>query len=267
MALQSRLRKFITIRHQSLNMTTSAWEERHVPSAVPMAFKRPRHRIEHTRNKHSRAVYKENTIIIRLAKNLSKTEEQEHIQSLLRRMTHLILEERQKTSIDPFRHLLDGGQSLTVTLATGKKVHMSLVPASRSRARTTGRGWLVEVSPQLRRAALHRMLWSIVCKSENQRVEELVHTLNRQSFRVPVSHVRLRFATTQWGSCSPRGTIMLNAALLFLPPSLLRYVIIHELAHRLHANHSAQYWRTVERALPGYRRARALLHDYRLPHA
>ena len=77
-----------------------------------------RHRVEYTRNKHSRAVCRGNTIIIRLARNLSKAEEREHIQSLLRRMTHLVLQEREKSSVDPFRHLLSGGQTQTVTLAT-----------------------------------------------------------------------------------------------------------------------------------------------------
>ena len=95
-----------------------------------MAAQPFKHRIEHTKNKHSRAVCKGNTIIIRLARNLSGTEEQEHIQSLLRRMTHLVLEEREKKMVDPFRHLLSGGQTQSITLATGKKYMFALVPSA-----------------------------------------------------------------------------------------------------------------------------------------
>lgn len=232
-----------------------------------MEPRRIRHKIEHTRNKHSRAVCRGDTIIIRLAKNLSRTEEQEHIQNLLRRMTHLVLEEREKTVVDPFRHLLNGGQSLTVTLATGKKVHFTLIPGTRTRAVKTMRGWNVEISPQIRRSALHRFLWSLLVRTESARIEELVHSLNRETYRVRVSEVRLGFATTQWGSCSPKGVIMLNAALLFVPPSLLKYVIVHELAHRLQANHSPAYWRTVENAMPNYKKAYETLQNYRLPQA
>ena len=58
---------------------------------------------------------------------------------------------------------------------------------------------------------------------------------------------------------------MLNTALLFLPPSVLRYVIVHELAHRIVPNHSRAFWREVERAMPTYERAYDALHDYRLP--
>lgn len=230
-----------------------------------MASRNFRHRVEYTRNKHSRAICRGNTIIIRLARNLSKTEEQEHIQSLLRRMTHLVLEERQKTVIDPFRHLLGGGQSVTLTLPTGKKYQFTLQPGNRTRARANLRGWSIDISPQIRRRALHRFLWSLLAAKESKRISALVHSINDATYRVPVRDVRLQFATTQWGSCSPRGVIMLNAALLLLPTNLLRYVIIHELAHRIHANHSDTYWKTVERAMPTYGKAYKQLQEYRLP--
>jgi len=230
-----------------------------------MATPRMRHRIEYTRNKHSRAVCRGETIIIRLAKNLSKTEEEEHIRNLLRRMTHLVLEEKQKTVINPFRHLLDGGQSLTVGLATGRRCALSLQPGLRTRARVTARGWNIEVSPQIRRKALHRFLWRVLAARELPRIKQLVHSINRDTYRVPVKDVRLAFASTQWGSCSPRGVIMINAALLFVPQRLLKYVIVHELAHRLRADHSDAYWRTVERGMPTYKSAYDELHNYRLP--
>lgn len=230
-----------------------------------MDKKRLRHRVEHTRNKHSRAVCQGETIVIRLARNLSKTEKQEHIQSLLRRMTRLLLEERQKTVIDPFRHLLNGGQSLTVETATGKKYVFSLAPGSRTRARRTMRGWNVEVSPQVRRATLHRLLWKALSASELPRIRQLVESINDSTYRVTVKQVKLQFATTQWGSCSPKGVIMINAALLLLPPRVLKYVIVHELAHRIHANHSDTYWKTVGRGMPAYESAYHQLHEYRLP--
>jgi predicted metal-dependent hydrolase len=180
-------------------------------------------------------------------------------------MTHLVLQERQKTVIHPFQNLLNGGQSQTVRLGTGRRLVFTLSPSARTGAKKTCRGWTVTVSPQIRRKALHRFLWSLLAKQEHARIEELVHAINKESFGVRVTGVRLSFASTQWGSCSPKGVIMLNAALLFLPPSLLRYVIAHELAHRIHPNHSTAYWREVERALPNYRQAYERLQQYRLP--
>ncbi|MCF7844726.1 MAG: M48 family metallopeptidase [Kiritimatiellales bacterium] len=230
-----------------------------------MPTKRIRHRVENTKNKHSRAVFHDNTIIIRLARNLSKTEKEEHVSDLLRRMTQQVLEEEQKKVIDPFRHLLDGGQSLTVRTITGKSTLFTLKPGNKTQARRTARGWNVTVGPHLKRKGLHLFLWNLLSQSEERRVRMLLHSINDETFCFPLRKIRVKFATSQWGSCSPKKIIMLNASLLFTPPSVLKYVIIHELAHLKHANHSTKYWNTVGQAMPRFRVARELLKDYRLP--
>lgn len=51
---------------------------------------------------------------------------------------------------------------------------------------------------------------------------------------------------TRWGSCSSRKAITLNAKLLFLPPVLVRSVMIHELCHLIEMNHSGRFWRLVQ---------------------
>lgn len=71
--------------------------------------------------------------------------------------------------------------------------------------------------------------------------------------------VRLRLQRTRWGSCSSRGAISLNLALLFQPPPLLRYVLLHELAHTRHHDHSARFWALVAQCEPDYRRLDAQL--------
>ena len=74
-----------------------------------------------------------------------------------------------------------------------------------------------------------------------------------QELSYSVARVALRCQRTRWGSCSTRGTVSLNCSLLFLRPEVVRYLFVHELAHIKHMNHSASFWRLVERLEPDYR--------------
>ncbi len=69
-----------------------------------------------------------------------------------------------------------------------------------------------------------------------------------------IARVSIRCQRTRWGSCSTRGTVSLNCSLVFLRPDVVRYLFIHELAHTKHMNHSASFWRLVEKLEPDYRR-------------
>ena len=80
----------------------------------------------------------------------------------------------------------------------------------------------------------------------------------------PVKRVVIRCQRTRWGSCSTRGTVSLNCSLVFLAPQVVRYLFVHELAHTRHMNHSASFWRLVEKLEPDYRRLdRELLAGWR----
>jgi len=71
--------------------------------------------------------------------------------------------------------------------------------------------------------------------------------------------VSVRLQKSRWGSCSMRGNISLNAKLLLLPPEVVRYVLVHELSHLKHMNHSAVFWHYVEKFEPNYSEKRSEL--------
>ena len=71
--------------------------------------------------------------------------------------------------------------------------------------------------------------------------------------------VKLSQAKTQWGSCTAQGAVRLNVQLIKLPPRLIDYVVVHELAHLRELNHSAAFWRVVGSVCPDYARLRSEL--------
>ena len=71
--------------------------------------------------------------------------------------------------------------------------------------------------------------------------------------------MQIRRQRTRWGSCSPSGTISLNVCLMFQPAPVVNYLLLHELAHTRHMNHSRRFWRLVERFEPGWRELDAAL--------
>ena len=59
---------------------------------------------------------------------------------------------------------------------------------------------------------------------------------------------------TRWGSCSAKGNLNFNWRIVLAPEPVTDYVVIHELAHRIHMNHSAAFYQTIEAIMPDYRR-------------
>ena len=84
-----------------------------------------------------------------------------------------------------------------------------------------------------------------------------------QQLGLAFKRTTIRAQKTRWGSCSSRLTISLNRNLLFLAPELTHYVMIHELCHTVHMNHSPAYWQLVGDIEPDYRSLDARLRHSR----
>ena len=78
---------------------------------------------------------------------------------------------------------------------------------------------------------------------------------------VDYGRIAIKAAKTRWGSCSARGNLNFHWKLILMPPAILDYVVVHELAHRIEMSHSPRFWTQVERILPDYRERRRWLKD------
>ena len=79
---------------------------------------------------------------------------------------------------------------------------------------------------------------------------------------VSYQKLTLRNQKTRWGSCSSQDNLNLNWKLVHYPPEIIDYVIIHELSHLTHHNHSHQFWSCVAHYDPDYKQHRNYLKKY-----
>ena len=70
------------------------------------------------------------------------------------------------------------------------------------------------------------------------------------------NQVRVKEQKTLWGSCSSKNNINLNYLLIMAPIKVIDYVIVHELVHTIHKNHSTKFWQKIETIMPNYKDAR-----------
>lgn len=143
---------------------------------------------------------------------------------------------------------------------------------------------------QIRRLLLDKQVWIIthyldaLKQRENRPVSDLTDARRRAlekryieaakayfpkrvSYFLPLTggsfgRISIRGQKTRWGSCSAKGTLSFNWRLMLAPPAVLDYVVVHELCHLTHMDHSKDFWALVERVCPDYRTHRKWLKEH-----
>ncbi len=78
---------------------------------------------------------------------------------------------------------------------------------------------------------------------------------------VTYGRITVRNQKTRWGSCSSKGNLNFNVALMRAPLDVLDYVVVHELCHRKEPNHSVRFYNEVKKAFPSYKEQEAWLKE------
>lgn len=104
------------------------------------------------------------------------------------------------------------------------------------------------------------------CREEARLVAEVLCAREQGHLGVKPKRVRVADQTSRWGSASTSGTLSFNWRLLMAPLQVFDYVVVHELAHLVHMDHSSDFWSLVYKHRPDYRSPVAWLdrHGYEL---
>jgi hypothetical protein len=142
-------------------------------------------------------------------------------------------------------------------------VPLEVTPAARAGRITVAFGDQALTAPSTDaldlRPHVEHHLRRLASRELRSRVDELA-----DAHGITVAGVSIRSQRTRWGSCSPSGRISLNWRLIQVPPVVCDYVLLHELTHLHHLNHSARFWRELARLCPHHAEARRWLRSAKL---
>jgi len=140
--------------------------------------------------------------------------------------------------------------------ATDERWQLGFVSSPRCRVTEPAAGLLKVSGPDERYARQALQLW--LQRRAKQILPDWLEQVSAE-LGLGFNRVTVRGQKTRWGSCSAQKNINLNRALLFVSPEAVRYLMIHELCHTVHLNHSPSYWALVASKMPGYKRHEAEL--------
>ncbi|MBI4447431.1 DUF45 domain-containing protein [Candidatus Woesearchaeota archaeon] len=102
-------------------------------------------------------------------------------------------------------------------------------------------------------AHISTLLSRCVAQHRLPELKETLARLNKEHFNRPINKIFFKHNKSNWGSCSQARNINISTRLLFAPTDVLEYVCVHELAHLIESNHSENFWKLVEKAMPNYK--------------
>lgn len=148
------------------------------------------------------------------------------------------------------------------------RVNLHRQPLSKPRTRLIGTTLHVYLSPnqEIKDPPIQNLIKNAAERALKNKAEEiLIPRLSALSIEhgLDYSSAGVKRLKSRWGSCSSRKAITLNSHLIQLPPSLIDYVILHELTHTRELNHSKKFYELLGSLCPNYKALRKELHTHK----
>jgi len=213
---------------------------------------------------NNRVSVNKNGILIRIAQRQGKEEQRKHIDALLKWAREKLDDKPQILETLPQRKYVNG-EVLTVG-AYEFVISIFRHDAAKSSAKIFNNNVVLNIAKGLTKEAEETtcsyLVSKCLCKFFLPVMQERIKELNERFFRKEVKSIRMKYASSFWGHCSHDGNLVISVRLMFAPPRVVDYVLIHELAHLVHHNHSARFWKVVEQAMPDYMMAEKHLKEF-----
>ena len=205
---------------------------------------------------NSRVAIGKRGVSIRLPRYLSKYERSKQITSL-KSWAEKKLTQKPDLLWKPKRKRYFTGQIVT---ARGKDHYLvfAKTDSRTSKASLEGNVVYLHISVNLDKEERQKTIATLVSRClANKYYDEMYNRLlywNKLYFGKRINGFRLKYTHSVWGSCSGKGNINLSTRLLLAPKGVMDYVMVHELAHLVQANHSKKFWDIVESIMPDYQK-------------
>ena len=109
----------------------------------------------------------------------------------------------------------------------------------------------VKTSEGLSPLLLKKAIWDFYSERAEEEVSDILRDYSKK-LGISPPPFKVKYQKRRWGSCSADNVIRINFQLIMAPPEQLEYVVVHELCHIKEKNHSARFWRLVEKLMPAY---------------
>ena len=167
-----------------------------------------------------------------------------------------------KAARKPKRNYQDGDQYFYF----GEILTLKLIPSVRWRPKIRVVGEILEIT--LHKATTvsdgKKAIKKAVQEFYKKKAEEVIHDrlqFYNEHYKLKYNRVTFRNQKTRWGSCSSAKNLNFNWRLIMAPIEIIDYVVVHELCHLKHMNHSAAFWGLVAERMPQYKELRKWLKD------
>ncbi len=213
-------------------------------------------KIHYEKRNDCRVSIRKKTINIRIPSFLSEEERHRQLTNLKQWAINQLKDNPERFKPEAQKEYRDGD-----TIAVGDDEYVLKIGFKDklgSSARIEGSTIRLSISSNLSKETYNNhistLLSRCIAKNRIPELKEMIDKLNKNHFNQPLNKIFFKHNKSNWGSCSSAGNINISTRLLFAPDDVLEYVCVHELAHLIEPNHSKNFWRLVEKAIPDYKK-------------